>query len=193
MTQYDYSKAQEPDFYKLRQDIINSELLNIEDYAGSSWSDDTEILSVMFLVELTQEQEADLDGIVAALPSGDSTPKPVTTVVNWNIPNVNSSAAVWTKIGSFIYCPHCFKQVPNKCAFISWVDPSVEGKFRVYDVTNNAVVYLSAKLNNADPVMAVGDLSNMPSDMSVFEFQVKRTSVAEGRIFADTVKLVIME
>ena len=61
-------------------------------------------------------------------------------------------------------------------AIAGWIDNTTQS-VRVYDVTNNQVICERTDITNEYPsIEDLGALSNLPSDLSIFEVQLKRPS-----------------
>jgi len=98
-------------------------------------------------------------------------------------PNGNgfeTSQNQWTRSGLFIYLGTSLEAAPTSVKVMTYtVNPSTWHRVRVFDVTNNLVIAVSAPTNtgstSSPAVVDLGAISNLPVNQAVFEIQLLAT------------------
>jgi|GEM_PF-4039021 len=182
MPQYSYTKTEQPDLYKFAKDVEASELLDITDYQGASWDAGVEEnnLVITWAIDLTGDPKAELDSIVAALPSGDSSPRPGSqksfedTFCTEDAPYLTETANDYAVVCQFVFPGRSEMGDIKSAKVIVWASGGYAGAVRLYDATNALQIAEKTDVDNTTAqILDLGEVDNVPDDAAIWEIQVK--------------------
>jgi len=165
-----------------KEDIISNQLT--EEIKGSSISavlscinTEEQDISIFFETELSTEESNVLDTIISNHPDENYTLTPSTGLIQQIDINKSSKKTSYTTVGRIVYLGS--KIIGNiiEVDAIMYMDSGVDSyDIRFVDKTNSSVIIAekSGITNTEDAIIEITEISNLPSDKSRLDIQVRK-------------------
>jgi hypothetical protein len=172
-----------PRFIHLQNEIANSSIANTISHITRV--DDN--VDIVFDTQLSASEKTTLDGLV----SGHNPANFISYyIVGQVIPrNSEFTQTDYKRAGTFEYSGTSTSSEITRISAVSYQDSGVTNySIRIYDEKNNKEIAIGTFTNETEDICVLDSISNLPTESSIFEVQVKKTGGnGKMKVHVDTV------
>lgn len=173
------------DPYELQMQIVASPIAEPIQYVNT----DDDVVAIVFANELTGPDQTILANIITNYTAA---PEVSRTVLATLVPREKTySSTSYARMSTFVYNGTLHSPPITAVSFVGYMMPgSVSFTIRMLALLTPSVVILEeAFTNTTEAMQTITNISNLPTQQSVIEFQVKRNATGGGTAIGKTVHM----